>query len=254
MTSVDLAMSSENIFKPFGAAHLTVILLTIALPFVLALIVRRTKSQFLERSIAFSISALLLLNYASYLVVARHFGATNWTKSLPMQLCDWAMFVIIVALWTGNRRWLEIAYFWGIGGTLQAIITPNLPYGFPDLRFISFFIAHSGIIIGIVFLMLIYGFRPRAVGIVRTFAWTEFYFVVAFTVDLLTGENYGFLLHKPEAFSLLSYLSDWRPLYLLQFHVIAWLFFCALYAPFAIVDLIRGGRFGEPPLPKHARS
>ena len=35
------------------------------------------------------------------------------------------MFVIIVALWTGNRRWLEIAYFWGIAGTLQAIITPN---------------------------------------------------------------------------------------------------------------------------------
>jgi len=78
---------------------------------------------------------------------------------LPLQLCDWAMAVIIVALWTGNRRWLEVAYFWGIGGTLQAIITPNLRYGFPDLRFISFFVAHSGIIIGIVFLMLIYGFR-----------------------------------------------------------------------------------------------
>src|SRR5205814_10196709 len=71
------------------------------------------------------------------------------------------MFVIIVALWTGNRRWLEIASFWGIGGTLQAIITPNLRFGFPDLRFVSFFVAHCGIIIGIVFLMLVYGFRPR---------------------------------------------------------------------------------------------
>ena len=108
------------------------------------------------------------------------------------------------------------------------------------MRFISFFVAHSGIIIGIVFVMLIYGFRPRPIGILRTFAWTEFYFVVAFTVDLLTGENYGFLLHKPEAFSLLSYLSDWRPFYLVQFHALAFLFFSALYVPFAIVDLARG--------------
>jgi len=163
----------------------------------------------------------------------------QWYKVLPLQLCDWAMIVIIGALWSGNRRWLEVAYFWGIGGTLQAILTPNLRFGFPDLRFISFFVAHCGIIIGIVFLMLVYGFRPSGKGVLRTFAWTELYFIVAFTVDLITGENYGFLLHKPEAASLLSFLSDWRPLYLLEFHVLAFLFFCLLYAPFAIVDLMR---------------
>ncbi|MGH8102520.1 MAG: TIGR02206 family membrane protein [Chthoniobacterales bacterium] len=232
-------MPERHLFTPFGRAHVTVILLTIVLPLVLALIVHRTKSRVLERSIRFAISALLLINYTAYLIIARQFGATTWTRVLPLQLCDWAMFVIIAALWTGNRRWLEIAYFWGIGGTLQAIITPNLRFGFPDLRFISFFVAHSGIIIGVIFLMLIYGFRPRPMSIVRTFAWTELYFVIAFTTDLLTGENYGFLLHKPEAFSLLSLLSDWHPLYLLQMHGLALVFFCVLYAPFAIVDLVR---------------
>jgi hypothetical integral membrane protein (TIGR02206 family) len=229
-------------FRPFSLSHLVVIFLTISVPLVLALIVHRAKSRFLERSICFAISALLLINYVAYLIVARQFGVAEWQQMLPMQLCDWAMIVIIGALWTGNRRWLEVAYFWGIGGTLHAIITPNLRFGFPDLRFISFFVAHSGIIIGIVFLMLIYGFRPRAIGILRTFAWTEFYFVIAFTTDLLTGENYGFLLHKPEAASLLSFLSDSRPLYLLEFHGLAFLFFALLYAPFAIVDLVRKGQ------------
>jgi len=232
-------MNAAPEFHAYGLAHLTVIVLTVGLPFLLALVVHRTKSRLLERSICFAISALLLINYVAYLIVARNFGVTSWYRALPLQLCDWAMAVIIVALWTGNRRWLEVAYFWGIGGTLQALITPNLRYGFPDLRFISFFVAHSGIIIGIVFLMLIYGFRPRAIGVLRTFAWTEIYFVVAFSVDLLTGENYGFLLHKPEAASLLNFLSDSRPLYLVEFHGLAFLFFCALYAPFAIVDLGR---------------
>jgi hypothetical integral membrane protein (TIGR02206 family) len=234
-------MNSVPEFHAFGLSHLIVIILTIGVPFLLALFVHRTKSRHLERSICFAISALLLINYVAYLFVARRFGVDHWYKVLPLQLCDWAMIVIIGALWSGNRRWLEVAYFWGIGGTLQAIITPNLRFGFPDLRFISFFVAHSGIIIGIVFLMLIYGFRPRPIGILRTFAWTEVYFVVAFTVDLLTGENYGFLLHKPEAASLLNFLSDSRPLYLLEFHILAFVFFALLYAPFAIVDLVRKG-------------
>jgi hypothetical integral membrane protein (TIGR02206 family) len=234
-------MDSAPEFHAYSPSHLTVIFLTVALPLVLALIVHRTKSRLLERSICLAISALLLINYVAYLIVARQFGVAAWQKMLPMQLCDWAMVVIIVALWTGSRRWLEMAYFWGIGGTLQALITPNLRFGFPDLRFISFFVAHSGIIIGVIFLMLIYGFRPRPIGILRTIAWTEFYFVIAFTVDLLTGENYGFLLHKPEAASLLNVLSDSRLLYLIEFHLLAWIFFCALYAPFAIVDLVRKG-------------
>jgi hypothetical integral membrane protein (TIGR02206 family) len=232
-------MDSAPEFHPWSLSHFTVIFLTIVLPFILAFAVHRTKSRRLERSICFTLSALLLINYAAYVIIGRNFGVDRWYKLLPLQLCDWAMIVIIGALWTGNRRWLEVAYFWGIGGTLQAIITPNLRFGFPDLRFISFFVAHSGIIIGIVFLMLIYGFRPRAIGVVRTFLWTELYFVVAFTTDLLTGENYGFLLHKPEAASLLNFLSDSRPLYLLEFHALAFLFFCVLYAPFAIVDLVR---------------
>jgi hypothetical integral membrane protein (TIGR02206 family) len=236
-------MNSPPEFHPFGLSHLVVIALTIVVPLVLALIVHRTKSHNLQRSICFAISALLLINYVAYLIVARQFGVSAWPKMLPMQLCDWAMVVIIVTLWTGNRRWLEVAYFWGIGGTLQAIITPNLQFGFPDLRFISFFVAHCGIIIGVVFLMLVYGFRPRPIGILRTFAWTEVYFVVAFTIDLLTGENYGFLLHKPEAASLLSLLSDSRLLYLLEFHVLAFVFFALLYVPFGIADLARGKKF-----------
>ncbi|HJT44936.1 MAG TPA: TIGR02206 family membrane protein [Chthoniobacterales bacterium] len=234
-------MNTAPEFHPWSPSHLVVIFLTIGLPFLLALIVHRTKSPRLERSIRLTIAALLLINYVAYVFIARNFGIDHWYKLLPLQLCDWAMIVIIVALWTGNRRWLEVAYFWGIGGTLQAILTPNLQFGFPDLRFLSFFVAHSGIIIGIVFLMLIYGFRPRPTGILRTFAWTEVYFLVAFTVDLLTGENYGFLLHKPEAASLLNFLSDSRVLYLIEFHALAFAFFALLYAPFAIVDLIRKG-------------
>lgn len=226
-------------FQAFSLEHLIAIFVTVTLPFVLAAVVRRMGSKLVERAVVVSILAALVANYIGYLVFVRRLGQLSWEQMLPMQMCDWAMVVIIVALWTGHPRWFEVAYFWGIGGTLQAVLTPNLRYSFPDLRFISFFVAHSGIIVGVVFLMLTRRLRPYPISIVRTFAWSELYFVCAIIVDHLTGVNYGFLLHKPEAFSLLNYLSDYRPMYLLQMHGLALVFFCALYAPFALADLFR---------------
>ena len=141
---------------------------------------------------------------------------------------------------TGRERWLEVAYFWGIGGTVQAILTPDLKYAFPDIRFLSFFVGHCGIVIGIAFLMIVRGFRPHFRSIWRTFAWTEVYFVITVVVDLITGENYGYLLRKPEAASLLSFLSDTWLVYVLQMHLLALVFFLVLYGPFAIYDLFKG--------------
>src|SRR2546428_4185207 len=232
-------MNTAPQFHAYSPAHLTVIFLTIALPFVLAAIVRRTKSSRLERLTVATLSVLLVLNYAVYMTLVRSFGAVSWQQVLPLQLCDWGMVVVIVAMWAGSERWFEVAYFWGIGGTLQAVLTPNLHFGFPDFRFFSFFISHCGIIVGVIFLMLTHRYRPYPMSILRTFLWSELYFVITFVADAYTGFNYGFLLHKPEAFSILNFLSDSRSLYLVQMHGLALAFFLGLYAPFAIADLIR---------------
>jgi hypothetical integral membrane protein (TIGR02206 family) len=232
-------MNSSPPFHPYGVAHLLVIFLTIALPFALAALVRWTKSSVIERIIVGALSLMLVANYFVYLSLVRQFGAVSWEQLLPLQLCDWAMVVIIIAMWTRRPRWFELAYFWGIGGTVQAVLTPNLAFGFPDFRFFSFFVSHCGIIIGIIFVMLVHRLRPHPFSIVRVFAWTEFYFIITLAADKFTGFNYGFLLHKPEAKTLLNILSDYRPLYLFQMHLLALAFFVVLYLPFVIYDFTR---------------
>ena len=117
---------------------------------------RAQNRQRLERTIIIGVlSAVLVLNYIAYLIFVRSRGIVDWRQMLPLQLCDWGMVVVIVAMWTGNQRWFEVAYFWGIGGTLQAVLTPNLRFGFPDLAVHQFFylalLASSS---GVVFLML----------------------------------------------------------------------------------------------------
>jgi hypothetical integral membrane protein (TIGR02206 family) len=234
-------MDAARAFRPFGPAHLVVVLLTLALPFVLAAFVRKSRWPRCERIIARLLAVTLAVNYLGYEIYLAMTAGLSWQKALPFQLCDWAMIAIIVALLTGRERWLEVAYFWGIGGTAQAILTPDLKYAFPDIRFLSFFIAHSGIVVGIAFVMIMRGFRPHFSSVWRTFAWSELYFVMTIVVDVLTGVNYGNLQRKPEASSLLSLLSDYRPLYIFQMHLLAIFFYLVLYSPFAIYDLVARG-------------
>lgn len=228
-------------FELFGPAHLCAILVTVSAPFVLALLAR--EPQGLDRAVRLGLAVILAVNFIGYGMRASLSGAATWQQSLPFQLCDWTTAGVIVACLNGGRpRWLEVIYFWGIGGSLQAVLTPNLPFGFPDYRFITFFVDHCGIVVGVAYLMLTRRFRPRPASLLRVLAWSEFYLVVTLIVDHITGVNYGFLLHKPEAFSILSYLSDSRPIYLMQLNLLAFVFFALLYAPFLIGDCLRGRR------------
>lgn len=231
-------MNAAREFRPFGLAHLAVIALTISMPFVLAAFVRKSRWPRSERIIGRFFAVLLLFNYVAFEIYLASTGGWVWQKALPFHLCNWAMVVIIVALLTGRERWLEVAYFWGIGGTLQAVLTPELEYGFPDIHFFNFFIAHSGIVVAIAFMMIVKKYRPRWISVVRVFAWSEVYFIVTITVDLLTGENYGYLLHQPAKPSLLDVLSHERVVYILQMHLLALVFYVVLYLPFALYDLI----------------
>ncbi len=230
---------TEPSFQAFGLSHVFVMLI-MAGSLLLGLTVSRNGTRpRADMAIRGSLATLLILNFIGYGVRQCLRGTLRWQEALPFQLCDWTMIVVTIALLNGGRQhWLEPAYFWGIGGSLQAVITPNLQFDFPDLRFLSFFIDHGGIVLGVVYLMITRRFRPAFASVWWTLLWSEIYFAVTLLVDRITGVNYGFLLHKPEAASLLSLLSDSRPLYLLQMQGVAIVFFLLLYLPFAIADLM----------------
>ncbi len=232
-------MPSEPAFHLFGPAHLVVLFLTIAIPLGLGWAVRRTNSRRIDRAVAICLALLLVTNYVGYAgyLLQRH--QLVWQQALPFQLCDWAMVTVIVALLTRRQGWSEVSYFWGIGGTLQAILTPNLPVGFPSIRFLSFFVGHCGIVAGVIYLLVARRFRPSLGSIWRTLAWSELYLAATLLVDRLTNVNYGFLLHKPEAASILDYFSTTHWLYLVELNALALAFFALLYVPFLAADLWR---------------
>jgi len=233
-------MNPAPAFRPYGLAHCTVIGLTVGLPLLFWATARRPGKEAYRAAIRYTLAGLLLANWIGYEADRATIGQFNAAHALPMQLCDWAMFATIAALVTLRRGLYEVAYFWGLAGTLQAILTPNLNQGFPSLWFFNFFIAHSGIVVAVLYLTAVEALRPRPWSIARTMLWSQIYLMAALVTNRVTGANYGFLSHRPVAKTLLNYLSGNYWLYLLELELLALLFFLALYLPFWVKDSIRG--------------
>ena len=166
--------------------------------------------------------------------------------ALPMQLCDWALIGVAAALWFRSQTCFELTYFWALAGTLQALFTPAIDADLPTWRQAGFFFVHSAIVIGVLLLMLLAKMRPR--GVWRVLIVSEIYLVCALLVNAATGQNYGFLAHKPPQDSLLDLFSDQHWLYVLQINLTALLFFAVLYTPWWVWDRWRA-RGSDVPRP-----
>ncbi len=157
-------------------------------------------------------------------------GLLSWEYSLPLELCSLVLAACIASLFRPNPFTAEIAYFWGLGGLLHALITPDLVQGFPSMNFNLFFLSHGTTLIAIVFLVASGDFRPRRGAVLRMMALLNLYGLVVGMVDLWTGWNYGYLCRKPPTGSLLDFLGPW-PWYLISIELIALLTFLMLDFP-----------------------
>ncbi|HWB58120.1 MAG TPA: TIGR02206 family membrane protein [Chthoniobacteraceae bacterium] len=226
----------------FGPSHLAVLAATAAIAAALS-IGGRAGGERTRRNIALGLAAVLLANkpavYWTILVMEKQ----GWRDSLPMYMCDWSGLAAIAALlWRGQTPY-EMAYFWGLGGTLQAMVTPDLSFDFPDIRFLTFFISHGGTLVAVAFLTFAVRMRPWPVSLLRIILWSNVYLLVAGVVDWSLDENYGYLRAKPGHASLLDHLGPW-PWYILSLEGAAIVSFLIYYCPFFVADLLRKRRAG----------
>jgi hypothetical integral membrane protein (TIGR02206 family) len=179
-----------------------------------------------------AISVVLAADAVAFVSVPLADGRWSVQASLPLALCDVALLVAAIACW--SPRWylpVELTYFWGLAGTLQAVVTPDLSSGFPQLEFFEFVVGHLGIVIAALFLVVGLRLRPRRGSVRRVFTITAAYTAFVGWFDWLTGSNYMFLASVPRHGSLLSVLGPW-PWYILSATGVALVLLLVLDLPF----------------------
>lgn len=221
--------------------HAIFLAITLLAPGALYLASRRLKSERFDRGVARSIASVLFAIEIGQIIFKLGIERAPLAAALPMHLCDWALLATAAALWWQAPRFFEVAYFWGLAGTMQGLITPDLDPDLAAWRQVAFFAIHAGIVVGVLFLVLARGMRPTPMSLLRVVFWSEVYLVCALTVNALTGYNYGFLSHPPANPSLLDFFPVHPGLYVAMFHLVAFTAFALLYLPWWIMDLRRRG-------------
>jgi hypothetical integral membrane protein (TIGR02206 family) len=222
------------LFVPLGPSHIAALAVAIAAGVTLAITVRLWPG-WLAAVIRWGLASSLLVIWILWLLLVFKNGWASLATLLPMNLCDWNTAVVIVTLiW--RKQWsYDLAYFWTFGGTIQALLTPDLAYDFPDLRFVVFFGLHGAVIASVLFLT--FGLRMRVwpSSIIRVVVCSAAYFSSALATDVLFGVNFGYLMTKPMHRSLLDLFSPW-PYYVVEMALLAFALVLVLYLPFLLFD------------------
>jgi hypothetical integral membrane protein (TIGR02206 family) len=166
------------------------------------------------------LALLLISNEIAYQIVQWRGGlgepyvAHTWTLefSLPLYICDVAAFVGGVALITRRPILVEITWFWGLAGTLQALLTPDHPIFFPSYDWLEFYLDHIGVLLAAGWLVIGLSLHPRPRAALRVIAITVTFLLGVGVVDLLTGGDYDYL-HAQHPPGLLALFGPW-PWYL----------------------------------------
>ncbi len=217
-------------FVLFGAGHLAVLALSLVLGLAVALYVRRFGGlgrRRIERTTCAALGAFLLGSAAFSNVYWLTSGKWSVQWSVPLQLCDFALLLSAAMLlriairgrpplqprepgWRPGWQFVyELIYFWTLGGTTQAMLTPNLNTPFPHPETIRFYTSHGGTFVAAMLLTAGMSFRPRPGSWWRVWLFTNALVPPVMLFDWAAGANYMFLMGPPENPSVIDYLGPW---------------------------------------------
>jgi hypothetical integral membrane protein (TIGR02206 family) len=228
-------------FQLFDSAHLAALSVIVALILLITL-TRHKYSETTKRRIRNTMAAILIINEISWHLWAYFYGQWNIQTMLPLHLCSVLVWLSAWMLINKSYRIYEFAYLLGIGGALQALLTPDVGiYGYPHYRFFQTFISHGLIVVAAAYMTLAEEMRPTGKSILRVFIFSNLYMLAVYGINTLIGSNYLYVNAKPATASVLDLLPDW-PVYILYMEAIGIVTILILYSPFLIKDFIEKRR------------
>ena len=223
-------------FVIFGNVHLITLFIIIAIAIVFPLIVKtRPVSQIILITKIMGVS-LISLEFIKPLIW--HYSMDfPWIELVPIHMCNLSTLFIVIFLITKKRLFFEVAFFWGIGGGINALITPDIPNSFPDPQYILFFFGHGLLIIAIAYACISLANRPTLNSVKNGIYFSLITLPVIYFINKILGPpaNYWYLGSKPVGDSILN-LFPAPPLHIPVLIIIGVILFFLIYSPYWAYD------------------
>ena len=194
------------------------------------------RSEYAKKTLSYAIIFFILINQGMDLY-REGYVSGNWKLGLPLHLCDFSSFSILIYLLTKKREFFLFAFFFGIAGGGMSILTPDVEYGFPYVPYIQNQIGHMMIILGVTYAMILDNQRPYLKDVHRVLIFGTFLLGVMYVVNYLLGApaNYWFLMEKPIGDNVTAFMRP-APFHMIDIYLLAIIVCYLIYVPYFLRD------------------
>ncbi|MCA1053680.1 TIGR02206 family membrane protein [Rossellomorea aquimaris] len=224
--------SEDFPFELFSASHIIAVILMVCLIFLL-FFYRKRLSDVGRGVVKWGLVTVLMIGEIYFQLWYVINGAWSLTVNLPLQLCSISLYLCIFMLLFKNQFIFECAFFSSMTGSFVAMITPELFFGYPHIRFFQFFSIHAAIVLSCLYMVWVEGFTVRFSTVIKSFLALNVIAAMVYVVDRILDANYMFLVRKPVNPGLIDYLGEY-PWYLLSLEGITFFLFIILYIVFKL--------------------
>lgn len=213
----------------FGPVHLAILISVPLIGWCLGQWSKRSQPAAL--AIRYGLATFLAVNEVIWYVFRIRTEGFRFPNALPLNLCDVMLWVTVVAALTLKPVVFEAAYFAGIAGMTQALLTPDLWAPLASYPTIYFFLAHGMAVATILTLVWAGLASPRPGSWWKMLVLLNAYAAVIGIFDAVFKTDYMYLCQKPAGGSLLDFFGPW-PYYLVPAELVAIAVFWLLSLPF----------------------
>jgi hypothetical integral membrane protein (TIGR02206 family) len=232
-------------FELFGAAHLAA-LVFVAVVNILIIARQRAFTECHRRIFRYVLAATLVVFETSWHLWNYFTGQWTVQTMLPLHLCSALVWASAYMLLTRSYAVYEFAYFLGLAGAVQALVTPDAGiYGYPHFRFFQVILSHGSIFTAAIYMTFVEGYRPTWRSLRRVIVYGNLYALAVFGINLVLKSNYLFIMRPPDTPSLIDVLGPW-PWYILSMEAIAMVLCLLLYLPYALSDRRKQSTINQP--------
>ena len=211
----------ENFFQPWNADH-KIYIIIMAASWV---IVPYISQKYLDSNWKSKLALFLVISIIGVEIIDdiyRVFDSRGWfiSSDLPLHMCGFSVFATSYALLTKNQRVFELSYFWGFGGALQAILTPDPTSIVNHFYLFSFMVSHGLIILNVLYLIFVFKMVLTKGALLRTIITTNILLVGIAIINWILDANYFYLFEPPPVENPLIMAREF-PLYFVNMEVVA---------------------------------
>jgi len=160
-------------------------------------------------------------------------GTFTIQEELPFHLCRTLALVFPFVIVYQYHRGFGVLYFFTVVGTLQALLTPDLPLSAPHHSYWTYWGLHCVLIGLTLYCLFVFEWKVTKRDFWNAVIAGNLYLLFTGIINWAIGSNYFYTAYKPPSPSLLDILGPW-PWYILAVELFAFVMFILVGLPFWI--------------------